>query len=164
MTPGGFRVCVSPVPEATYCQSPPDAGGFDECCTTADCKTGKCYLTPLTPYCGGVMPVPQNQCGVDQCTDGSCGKGQVCALAGSFAYKVRGCMPSACLLDTDCTAAAGGKCETVDDPCCNSPMGLYCVYPGTGCRSGSDCKNDEHCGVEQGNVPKCIPGPVGCPA
>ncbi len=175
LTPGGYRVCQMPVQEATQCQSPGMPGG-DECCTSADCHQGKCFAFPVTPYCGGAMPMPHNVCATDGCTPGTgtpCPVGNettgVCVPGGTWGYKVAGCLLANCVKDTDCTAEPGGRCAAIEDPCCSSPQGLFCTYPSDGCSKQSDCGPGQSCQVQfdpvrQQNVARCTPGIIGCPA
>jgi hypothetical protein len=157
LSPGGYRVCSQPVAEATSCPG----RGLDECCKTADCKTGACYEWPLSPYCGGAFPVPRNVCAEEGCTTlADCGGGAVCVPKGALGYKVRACLPAKCLRDSDCTAAPGGACAPVRKPCCAGTYGLYCIYPG-GCRSSADCPGG-YCDLS-GDTPKCHTGAPACP-
>jgi hypothetical protein len=160
LTLGGYRVCKGPVPEATGCPNPNE---FDECCTSAECNTGKCFAFPATPYCGGVQPIEHNLCAENSCTEGVPCTGGVCMPAGAYGYKVSGCIAGGCLKDSDCSAEPGGRCALIDDPCCGAPSGLFCTYPSNFCTKQSDCPSGQHCGVDSG-VAKCQPGLVPCPA
>ncbi len=173
LVPGGYRVCVVPVPEATACQN--QSPGVDECCTSAECAEGKCYAFPAKPSCGGALPVDQNVCasndfGCDQagtCPINSDGVG-VCMPAGAYGYKVAACLAVGCQRDTDCSAEAGGQCLPIEDPCCGAPNGLYCVYPNDGCHRQADCAVDQHCEVgydttKQQNIARCVAGSALCP-
>jgi hypothetical protein len=137
VTPGGYRVCTTPYPEATSCTGSPGSGG---CCKSSDCSNGaKCYPTPLAPQCGGIIAIGSNVCSADICTsDTSCGTGQICVPAGTLDRKVRMCVPAGCHHDTECTAAPGGICAPISGGCCSGAVGLSCVYPG-GCRQNKDC-------------------------
>ena len=173
LTPGGYRVCRMPVLEATECQNPGNPG-IDECCNSSQCAKGKCYAFPATSYCGGAEPMPHNVCASDGCELGAwCPVGNettgVCIPGGVFGFKVAGCKLSNCDQDTDCGASPGGVCVPIEDPCCLTPQGLFCVYPGDGCRKQSDCKSTQSCVVEfdpvRGqNVAHCKDGVQSCPA
>lgn len=135
LTPGGYRVCRTPPVEATTCGEP----GIDQCCTSADCTTGACYLGPIVRSCGGAVRLPFNECASDMCADdGDCGTDQICAPAGTFA-PVAYCVAGSCHHDADCTAEAGGECVVARDPCCSIPTGLVCAYASDGCRTSADC-------------------------
>lgn len=161
VTPGGFRTCTVPPVEVTSC--PDGRGMFDECCKSSDCRAGKCYAWPLSPYCGGARPIEHNVCGADMCAgDRDCKAMSICVPAGALDRKVRQCMDVSCRLDTDCAAKAGGVCAPVQNPCCAGVAGLYCVYPGGGCRKSSDCARDQYCNIE-GGVANCKAGRPICP-
>lgn len=172
LTPGGYRVCVNPVSEATACQNPQNE--FDECCKSSDCASGKCYAFPATPYCGGAQPIEHNVCASNGCEEGvACtldgGGAGACMPAGAFGYKVASCISVGCLKDTDCTKESGGRCALIDNPCCGSPIGLFCTYPSNACAKQSDCPDGQHCGVSADpstgeDVAQCEPGLVPCPA
>lgn len=160
LTPGGFRVCQYPVPEATSCTDPMN----DECCGSAECSAGsKCYPGPLVPSCGGPQIIPHNQCGSDFCSPGSCPSG-VCAPSGTVNNAVATCIAAGCLLDADCKAHAGGICATWVEPCCNGTAGLACIYPGLNCRTSADCNDGSFCGLDATGSPTCMPGFPACPA
>ena len=160
LSPGGFRVCKYPVAEATACGSP--RSGFDQCCTTADCATGRCYAFPITPYCGGAAPIPHNSCADDSCrSNADCAGTSVCAPAGALGNKTAQCLTGSCLRDTDCTAEPGGICAPVKNTCCAATRGLFCVYPKTGCREDRDCPSG-HCEIMAGRG-VCQSGPPLCP-
>jgi hypothetical protein len=160
VAPGGFRLCQFPVTEATMCMSPQD-----ECCTSATCTMGaKCFAAPIVPICAGVVMQPRNQCASDECTtNGDCTNGGVCMPAGTFGNKVAACLAAKCTKDTDCTAKPGGKCGTVEDPCCHTTTGLYCIYAGN-CRKDSDCAPGNYCGPDASGQPVCQQGGPICPA
>ena len=160
VTPGGYRVCIGPAVEASACTT----GAPDECCTSSDCAQGKCYSTPIAPVCAGVVMQSYNVCASDTCSsDVNCsGVNSICLPAGALNRKVRICAPGGCRLDADCTAHLGGICAPVADPCCHQPIGLFCVYPGTGCRATSDCLSGSHCTVS-GNDGVCVQGSPACP-
>lgn len=160
ITPGGFRVCKVSFAPAETCGQP----DFDECCSSADYSSGEtCLAAPLTPYCGGPAPLEYNACGKDECAaDLECPAG-LCAPTGTLGNKVRACYSASCLLDSDCTALAGGICAPVVEPCCNQPVGLFCVYPG-GCRTTSDCGQGEYCEIQPDGSTECVVGDIACPA
>lgn len=172
LMPGGYRVCQFPVQEATACQSP--STPMDQCCKSSDCATGKCYAFPVTPYCGGVMPVDHNVCASDGCELGKiCPVGNettgMCMPAGAYGYAVSGCVLQNCTHDTDCNAEPGGVCVPVENPCCGQPQGFFCSYPSDGCKKQSDCKPGQSCQPEYDPVRKqtvahCKDGMIGCPA
>ena len=160
VTPGGFKVCTDDVVQATSCTG----SGFDECCDTAACNgAGICLTAPLFPYCGGPQPLEYNVCATDQCqSDADC-SGNVCLPSPMMGYQVRTCFAAQCKLSSECTAEAGGVCAPVRDACCNGTVGLYCVYPSDGCRSGADCNNDAYCMLDFDRA-HCEPGFAVCPA
>jgi hypothetical protein len=167
VTPGGYKVCLNPPPEATKC-NPMEPGVMDQCCTSADCKGGtKCYLDSWLSQCSGPVMVPENQCAADQCmSDAMCGGGQagpqLCAPAGAFGAPVRVCVTAFCHTDADCKAKPGGVCVPVSQPCCQTPGGIGCVYPG-GCRKDSDCGSMDACQLDtKTGTGQCIPM-QGCP-
>ena len=141
----------------------------DECCVTADCATGACYPFASLPYCGGVQPADYNVCATDACSaDADCGASPpaLCAPPGAFGNPVRGCVAAFCKTNADCTKAPGGYCAPISNPCCQTPLGLACVYAG-GCRSDSDCASDGsmHCEVDSAaGEAVCVEGGIGCPA
>jgi hypothetical protein len=159
VTAGGYRVCAVKFPEASTCAGP------GECCKTSDCQSGQiCYPEPLAPACGGPVVIDGNVCSGDLCTsDAACGANEICAPAGTFERKVRMCVPAGCRLDTDCKASPGGICAPVSGGCCNAPFGLYCVYPGVGCRSNADCASG-NCQIDaNAGYTICSNGPIICP-
>lgn len=167
LVPGGYRVCRTPVVEATSC----DPSRTDDCCRTADC-TGAgeiCVLGPVRRFCGGAKRLPFNECAADECeTSADCAGGvgaHVCAPAGTFGPVSR-CVTGSCLTDADCDAAANGHCVVFTDPCCSIRTGLFCTYgtlgDGTACRASSDCTSG-YCGVEADGVAACRPGGPICP-
>jgi hypothetical protein len=160
VAPGGFRLCQFPVAEATMCDSPNDA-----CCTSADCMMpDKCYAGPLMPSCQGIQPAPKNVCASDTCLSSvDCEGKAACMPQGTVGNAVAGCLPAACLHDTDCVAHAGGICATVKEPCCGTVAGLFCVYPTISCRTSNDCPGG-YCGFDMNNEPVCMPGLPLCPA
>lgn len=157
VTPGGYRVCAVKFPEATSCAMP------GQCCQTSDCQNGAiCYPEPLAPVCGPVS-VSGNVCSSGTCTsDSTCGANSICAPAGTFDRKVRMCVPAGCLRDVDCKDAPGGICAPVSGGCCDLPIGLYCVYPGSGCRDNSDCSAG-NCAVDPKGFSFCSASPLLCP-
>jgi len=157
LLPGGYRVCRGTPVEATEC----DAGEFDDCCDSSDCKSGACYLGPIHAFCGGPVRLPSNVCASDECgADADCTDGAVCAPAGTFA-PVAVCIHAVCLHDTDCTAEAGGHCVVARDACCDRAAGLLCTYDSDGCRSDSDCTSG-YCGND-GTRARCTAGAAICP-
>ncbi|MCC6521863.1 MAG: hypothetical protein IT373_04315 [Polyangiaceae bacterium] len=158
VTPGGWKACTDVVVEATTCGMPM----MDECCTTAECAAGLCLTTPVVPYCGGIQPAEYNVCAGDECqSDASCGFG-ICLPAPMLGRKVRACMYAQCRDDGDCAAEPGGRCAPVEEPCCGTVSGLYCVYPSDGCRTDADCPGG-YC--QPGNDrASCQVGSVICPA
>lgn len=159
VTPGGFTVCQVPPVKATVCSSP-----LDQCCAALPCPGNvPCYAGPLVPICAGVAMEPHNQCAVDQCTqDADCADGQLCAPAGTLGLEIRACLPAGCKLDADCNVSPGGACAPVAEPCCGTIAGLYCVYPGGGCRKNADCPSNQYCQVT-GDSAACVPGGPLCP-
>jgi hypothetical protein len=167
LSPGGYRTCDSAPPETGACD--PSHQVADDCCTSADCEEGGCYLFTDLPYCGGPMPAEYNTCVADYCTsDAECtGAGtvpSVCAPRGAFGNPMRACVVAFCLSHGDCTAAPGGSCEAIDNSCCPGPMGIGCVYPG-GCRMDTDCGDGNHCELDyETGTGTCREGPMPCPA
>jgi hypothetical protein len=165
VTPGGYKVCLNPPPEATMCNTP-EPGVMDQCCKSADCMGSKCYLNSWQHQCSGPIAIPENQCASDLCTSdamcGSQGEPQLCAPAGAFGAPVRVCFVAFCHTDADCKAKPGGVCVPVSQPCCQTPSGLGCVYPG-GCRKDSDCGGMNQCQLDsKTGTGQCGPAP-GCP-
>jgi hypothetical protein len=159
-------MCTAFPPEATACNMP--MGEIpDECCTSADCAKGKCYLnTYLTDYLcsGGVSP--SNVCVADACSsDADCGQGgvSICAPAGTIG-PARVCLPAYCHTNADCTSDGHGLCAPVVSPCCTTTLGLACVYAG-GCATSADC-GDAGTSVCTLDTPsgtgKCVSGPPEC--
>lgn len=146
--------------KAAICESP-----LDQCCPDKACPNNEpCYGGPLVPICAGIIMEPHNQCAVDQCTqDADCAQGQVCAPAGTLGRKIRACLAAGCKVDADCNAAPGGVCAPVQEPCCGVAAGLYCVYPGGGCRSNTDCPGGQYCEID-GKQAVCKDGAPACPA
>jgi hypothetical protein len=99
---------------------------------------------------------------VDTCaSDADCSESHaICVPAGTLGRKVRTCLSGGCRVDTDCTAEPGGFCAPVTEGCCNSIMGLYCMYR-DGCRSDAECPGG-YCAVEGDRV-HCVPGSRPCP-
>lgn len=170
VTPGGYAICLRLPPEATMCHAP--GGPIDDlCCDSSECTGGgKCYSSYDVPYCGGAAPAEYNACFGDACTnDGDCqgaGVTQICAPPGAFGQPARACVVAYCKTDADCTARAGGRCAPIAAPCCATPAGLACVYPG-GCKDQDDCGNDgmKHCEIDEtSHEGTCAPGPAACPA
>ncbi|HHH11397.1 MAG TPA: hypothetical protein ENK23_04915 [Sorangium sp.] len=168
LTPCGFKVCEQPIAAATSCHEP----SFDACCDTSACNTGAgeaCFEWPFGPFCGGVQPLPHNECVADSCqSDSDCpqpggGYQAFCAPAQTLGFPTRTCFQATCLTDADCSAEAGGVCATVTSACCSSANVLACVYPSDGCRNDGDCNGNAHCDVENGAA-RCLPGPPICPA
>jgi hypothetical protein len=166
VTPGGFKVCLSSPPEATACGANQPQ---DQCCTSADCSKGKCYLSTSFPYCGGPAMAEYNLCAADQCASAADCKGDlpaICTPAGAFGWPVRECVVALCETNADCNAKQNGYCAPVNTTCCNVPAGLACVYPG-GCRADADCASDgsKHCELDQSSKSGvCKDGPALCPA
>jgi hypothetical protein len=134
-------VCGDMPAEATACLDK-----LDECCSTADCVTGTCFTTPITPYCGGPAPIDYNVCAVDLCENqGDCpGNDSVCIPGPMLGYKVRACIYAQCRHDTDCDA---GRAESAlrSTNHAGDTTGLYCLpamaaarrrCPGGYCRPG----------------------------
>lgn len=169
VTAGGFKICLTPPPEATVCS----AGGptMDQCCSSSECQGGgRCYLSTAVPSCGGAAMAEYNYCAGDGCQDDSgcqgAGIAQICAPAGAFGQPGRACMNAYCRSDADCTKKAGGQCVPVSQPCCSVPAGLACVYP-DGCRNDQDCgdSGSSHCEIDpETHDGACLPGPAACPA
>jgi hypothetical protein len=157
-------MCTPIIPEVTQCTD-----SADECCSTADCSTGRCVHWPDPSYCGGMQPMAQNRCIADDCqSDADCESiwpfWGVCVEAGVFGHAVRTCVNMACRVDADCNAKPGGRCMPVVEPCCSQPRGLFCNYPGEGCRDESDCP-DGYCGINEGSKhSECVAGDYACPA
>jgi Cys-rich repeat protein len=107
---------------------------------------------------------PFNQCAIDQCgQDADCLNGQICGLAGTLGRQIRACLPAGCKVDADCTAAPGGICAPVKEPCCGTSAGLACVYPAAGCRQNADCGDGQYCQPD-GTTAVCKAGAPICPA
>jgi hypothetical protein len=162
LAPGSYRVCLSPVTEATSCSIP-----SGECCSTADCSSGRgpsrCILGPAQPACGGPAVVPSNTCANDACrTASDCsGSNPICVPAGALYGKAARCMTGGCTFDRDC-AGSSAICAPVVESCCSAVVGLFCVFP-NGCRRDADCMVGQHCAI-QGNHTTCASGAVACPA
>lgn len=168
VTGGGFKVCTSFPDEATQCTSQSQVP--DECCVTADCAEGKCYLSTDIPYCGGPAMATYNRCVKDECVkDADCaggGQPSICAPPGAWGNPNRVCLAAYCTSNADCTDKAGGYCAPVDAPCCSVAAGLACVYP-DGCRHDTDCASDgsKHCEIDAATKSGvCVDGPAACPA
>lgn len=160
VTAGGYKICLSAPLEALSCT--PGTPVPDECCTSADCASGKCYDNSQLPYCGGPFPAPYNTCVSDACQgDADCGAQQICAPAGAWHHPNRFCVAAYCRTNADCP---GGACLPITEICCGTPQGFACVYPG-GCSKDEDCgpSGESHCAIEDGKG-QCVPGVVGCPA
>ena len=163
--PGGYRVCSTPVPEATTCSVPPG-----QCCKSSDCGVdakppGKCILGPVDPSCGGpAPPLPSNVCASDACASaGDCsGANAICVPAGTLGRKVARCLTGGCRLDRDCAAQPGGICVPIVSTCCVQAVGLFCVYQ-DGCRSDRDCMSGQHCATDAMHA-YCAPGIPPCAA
>jgi hypothetical protein len=166
ITPGGYRICLQPPVEITSCSSP--AAPNNQCCTSTDCTNGgKCYSSSSFGQCGGPAMEVYNECLKDQCeTDADCLGGgsdvqEICAPAGAFGNPVRSCFPTYCV--AGCTAKPGGVCAPVSQPCCSTPGGLACVYPG-GCAKDADCGEGNTCEIDiTTGTGQCSMGPTGCP-
>lgn len=139
VTPGGFWVCAIPPIESTTCGST-----LDQCCAGMPCPNDEvCVAGPLVPICVGVVMEPHNLCAVDQCSvDADCGPTQVCAPKGALGLQIRACVNAGCKVDADCGDKPGGICAPVQNSCCGSLAGLFCVYPENGCRTDADCPPD----------------------
>ncbi len=150
ITSGGYLVCLDGPPESTSCMQP--VNGMNQCCTSADCTQGKCYSTHSFPSCGGPASPLYNACVDDRCTtDADCVSGagapQACIPAGAYREPVRTCLTAYCHTDADCTAHPCGRCAPVIGPCCSTPAGLGCVYPG-GCRRNAECGDGSTCNLD----------------
>jgi hypothetical protein len=163
LIPGGYRVCVAPVPEATTCSTPAGA-----CCKSTDCPSqgqgpGKCILGPVEPACGGPVVVPTNVCAADACTSASdcTGANPICVPAGALDRKAARCLTGGCRFDRDCTAEPGGICVPVANPCCDAVLGLFCVYA-DGCRSNANCMTGSYCATDATHAYCKVGAPV-CP-
>ena len=103
---------------------------MDQCCNSADCTVGGCYLTTSILSCLGGPPEPVfNECLSDECqVDSDCpnmGAGpEACIQANAYGYPYRSCMPSYCHTDADCTAQPCGVCAPIIGDCCSLPVGL----------------------------------------
>jgi hypothetical protein len=170
LTPGGFRVCTSFPPEATAC-SMPMGSSPDQCCTSADCTMGKCYLDSNLPFfdCSGGGFSPSNTCLADACeTDADCagqvgGEPTICAPAGTVG-PMRTCLVAYCHTNADCTTHGPGRCALIQNPCCTVPWGLGCVYAG-GCATTVDCADAglTFCNLDAlSGSGVCAPGPAPC--
>ncbi|MFT3766484.1 MAG: hypothetical protein QM820_13370 [Minicystis sp.] len=159
VTPGGFLVCATPPVKTSTCGS-----DLDQCCADKPCPNGEpCYDGPLVPICAGVPIQPHNQCAVDQCSqDVDCADGQICAPAGVLGLKIRACVTADCKVDADCNLVPGGMCAPVQEPCCGTSAGLFCVYPNGGCRSNADCPSAQFCQTS-GSQATCQTGSPICP-
>ena len=161
VTPGGFKVCVTPPKEVMSCQA-----GEAGCCKTADCTGAgeKCFV-PFG-YCGGIVG-PGNQCLADQCQSNSdcTGGTTVCVKAGMLGYPINACASAKCQLDSECNAMPGGRCAPVRLPCCTTRVELDCVYPNGGCRSDQDCSGAKaYCVMDAATqLPRCSAEPAVCP-
>jgi Cys-rich repeat protein len=157
--PGGFRTCVAPVPGPTMCS---DAS---TCCPgIKECAAGSsCVETPIAPSCGLVTRATI-VCAASACTTAAdcTGNNAICAPAGSLDRKANTCLTGGCRLDKECNAIAGGKCEPVTTNCCSGPSGLYCVYPGKGCRTNADCAAGATCQIVSNKTGECVTGAGVC--
>lgn len=160
----GFRTCRAPVTEATECLEPK----FDTCCDSSECADDEICTVMPDAYCGGPAPLFANACVStdEQCLQLDCGKGDAaCAPPGVFGFSTAHCVARACRGNEDCTAAAGGACIPVADPCCGSVAGFFCAYPDGGCRDGVDCGEGEYCQPDFATgVASCVEGFAECPA
>jgi len=129
LAPGGVKVCVQTPVEATRCSA--GEGAADECCSSVDCASGKCFPTPIAPACSGERIGVYNVCAADQCSaDADCTGGAWCLPAGALGHAVATCI-SSCRQDSDCTEKVGGRC--VIEPtttCCGDDL-PRCRYPDT---------------------------------
>jgi hypothetical protein len=167
IVPGGYLVCLDQVPQATSCTPP--VNGMNQCCTSADCMQGKCYSTQSLPSCGGPARPLYNACVTDQCVaDADCSStggaaSQACLPAGAYGEPMRTCLPAFCHTDADCTAQPCGVCAPIVGPCCSTPTGLGCVYPG-GCTKSSDCGNGTSCELDpKTGASSCVASGGVCP-
>jgi hypothetical protein len=156
--PGGFRTCTVSVAPATCSAS-------DACCPgVKECAAGStCVQTPLGPSCG-LVTRPTIECAKSGCTTAAdcTGSNAICVPGGTLDRKVNTCLTGGCRRDTDCTDLAGGKCEPVTTFCCSGPSGLYCVYPGKGCRTSADCTAGSSCQIMNNKTGECATGGEVC--
>lgn len=165
---GGWGTCDTRPAPATAC-----GGGFDACCTSADCAGqpgGACFGGPLF-YCGGAFPEPANLCVYPECAaDADCTSTTrtdpvgLCMPAGAFAEPSARCSYGDCRLDADCSARAGGQCRPFFNPCNRRLDGFHCTYADSVCRQDSDCSGTSfgYCAPGLGGVTSCemfIPPP-----
>jgi hypothetical protein len=90
------------------------------------------------------------------------GSNAICVPAGALGRKANTCLTGGCRRDLDCKDLAGGKCEPVTSACCDGPAGLFCVYPGKGCRSNGDCATGSSCQIVNDKTGECVTGPATC--
>jgi hypothetical protein len=166
--PGGWGTCDTRPAPATAC-----GGGFDACCTSADCGAeagGACFGGPLF-YCGGAFPEPANVCAYPECAvDADCTSTTrtdpvgLCVPAGAFAEPTARCSYGDCRLDSDCSARAGGQCRPFFNPCNRRLDAFHCTYADSVCRQDTDCAGTSfgYCAPGLGGVTTCemfIPPP-----
>jgi hypothetical protein len=165
---GGWSTCDTRPAPATAC-----GGGFDACCTSADCGAeagGACFGGPLF-YCGGAFPEPANLCAYPECSvDADCTSTTrtdpvgLCVPAGAFAEPTARCSYGDCRLDSDCSARAGGQCRPFFNPCNRRLDAFHCTYADSVCRQDTDCAGTSfgYCAPGLGGVTTCemfIPPP-----
>jgi hypothetical protein len=159
VTPGGFRVCTTAVPEAMGCKSP-----MDQCCSTESCTgDSKCFAKLGTCDIQGQY---YNTCRKDECeTDADCtieGFTELCVPAGVLQNGTSFCMNAVCYADKDCKEVPGGKCAPIFDGFIGIYVSLACIYPSDGCRSEKDCLGSQTCKIE-GQRARCVNGTFDCP-
>ena len=138
-----------------------------QCCSDDECHgttprgkiiQGACRAVD---YCDGGPPVMWNRCVVDQCeTDNDCLYHEACLGGGGNAYGAKGCYPSTCKIDADCTAGPSGKCLVFQEAGgftnCAGPSARACAYSNSTCGE-APCPNGGVCYWD--GKPTCGPPP-----
>lgn len=147
----GYRVCRELVGETTTCTG----SALDQCCNTSECTSPAiCVETPVTAFCGGAVQETHNVCATDECANNDdCLEGSICAPQGTVGNKVAICLLAEC--SGVCGQESLSPCALVRDPCCEAPIGFFCI-PEDGCHTNADCE-DGYCemGVCKSGAPPC---------
>lgn len=158
-TADGWHTCSSEPSQKTQCASQ----GQDQCCTSADCKDGGsgggCFSSTLF-YCGGAAPQEYNVCIYPSCktsADCSAKPHGVCVPAGAFGEPSSVCVYDGdCVLDSECTSRADGRCMPFFDPCAHRFIGFNCTYADSACRRDADCTGgSSYCAPGKDGNTKC---------
>ncbi|MFO0592301.1 MAG: ferritin-like domain-containing protein [Polyangiaceae bacterium] len=129
-------------PWPSTCGTPGDPNGY--CNAATDCKDapgGYCLNEASGCHCSYASP---SKCQTDE----DCGKGYICACAGTAYPDDATCVQADCATPSDCASGECGFSNYYNG--CYQEQAIACRTASDACRSVADCAGAQACGVSSG--------------